>query len=265
MGGHGGLNILPQKRWNVYNFDNREKVRKDEEAAAREEQIKREQSRKRDTEVRLERLRTSRGLAPTIQPRESEPEPKTEPKAEPEIQVEAEAGDPGHINLFKGIKIFDPIRVPKRDIEGEKEEFKMKSKKLKLRKEPGESSIRPVGPEDEKYRLGYGIAGKGVHLPWYVQNKKLNGNVDDDDDVGGVKGENSGGDRKGEKRKKTLEELREERLKRERKEKEREMALRHPKQSRVEAFGSSRYHSDLVQTSDARIPSNLELSALLTP
>jgi len=21
MGGHGGLNILPQKRWNVYNLD----------------------------------------------------------------------------------------------------------------------------------------------------------------------------------------------------------------------------------------------------
>ncbi|PNY04154.1 hypothetical protein L195_g004365 [Trifolium pratense] len=237
MGGHGGLNILPQKRWNVYNFDNREKVRKDEEAAARDEQIKREQSRKRDTEVRLERLRTSRGLAPTI----PEPEPKTEPKAEPEVEVEvkAEAGDPGHINLFEGIKIFDPIRVPKRDIEGEKEELKMKTKKLKLRKEPGESSIRAVGPEDEVYRLGYGIAGKGVQLPWYVQNKKLN---DDDDVGGGVNGENSGGDRRGEKRKKTLEELREERLKRERKEKEREMALRHPKQSRREAFGSSRYY-----------------------
>ncbi|KAL2642980.1 hypothetical protein R1flu_010567 [Riccia fluitans] len=37
MGGHGGLNILPQKRWNVYNFENREKVKRDEEEAAREE------------------------------------------------------------------------------------------------------------------------------------------------------------------------------------------------------------------------------------
>lgn len=27
MGGHGGLNILPQKRWNVYRYDNREKFR----------------------------------------------------------------------------------------------------------------------------------------------------------------------------------------------------------------------------------------------
>ncbi|GMH36451.1 hypothetical protein BSKO_04319 [Bryopsis sp. KO-2023] len=33
MGGHGGLNILPQKRWNVYNQDNRYRVAEDEEKA----------------------------------------------------------------------------------------------------------------------------------------------------------------------------------------------------------------------------------------
>lgn len=234
MGGHGGLNILPQKRWNVYNFDNREKVRKDEEAAAKEEQLKREQSRKRDTEVRLEQLRVAKGLAPTIPPPEAKPKPK--PEAEPEI--EAEAGDLGHINLFKGIKIFDPIPVPKRELVDEKEELKKNYKKLKMRKEPGET-VRAVGPEDEKYKLGYGVAGKGVELPWYVQKKKFN---HDDGDVG-VDGVNGGGDRKGEKRKKTLEELREERLKREKKEKERERALRHPKeQSRRDAVGSDRYY-----------------------
>lgn len=30
MGGHGGLNILPQKKWNVYNYDNRVKVESDQ-------------------------------------------------------------------------------------------------------------------------------------------------------------------------------------------------------------------------------------------
>ena len=34
MGGHGGLNILPQKSWNVYNRDNRQKVERDEAEAA---------------------------------------------------------------------------------------------------------------------------------------------------------------------------------------------------------------------------------------
>ena len=33
MGGHGGLNILPQKKWNVYNHDNRAIVDRDKKAA----------------------------------------------------------------------------------------------------------------------------------------------------------------------------------------------------------------------------------------
>ena len=37
MGGHGGLNILPQKKWNVYNRDNREIVERDEQRARERE------------------------------------------------------------------------------------------------------------------------------------------------------------------------------------------------------------------------------------
>ncbi len=35
MGG-GGLRILPHKSWNVWNYDNRERVRRDEREAQRE-------------------------------------------------------------------------------------------------------------------------------------------------------------------------------------------------------------------------------------
>jgi hypothetical protein len=35
MGGHGGLNILPQKKWNVYNRDNRAVVARDKKEEAR--------------------------------------------------------------------------------------------------------------------------------------------------------------------------------------------------------------------------------------
>jgi hypothetical protein len=37
-GGHGGLNILPHKSWHVWNFEARERVQRDEEAAQAEEQ-----------------------------------------------------------------------------------------------------------------------------------------------------------------------------------------------------------------------------------
>lgn len=204
MGGHGGLNILPQKRWNVYNYENREKVRRDEEEAAREEQLKREQARKRDAEFRLERLRTARGLAPLNKPQEPD---ESEPKS-------------GHINLFEGIKIFDPIKGSENDSAVERDG----SKKKKMKKEDGKPKI--VTPEDEKYRLGYGIVGKGVKLPWYLQrpNDDVNGGSISDDD--------HHKDEKKRSEKKTLEELREERLKREKREKERERALMREKQQR---------------------------------
>lgn len=198
MGGHGGLNILPQKRWNVYNYENREKVRRDEEAAAKEEQLKREQARKRDAEFRLEQLRTARGLAPSIQPSGPADTDK----------------NPGHINLFEGIRVFDPVKVSDHASGGGKDE----SRRKKMRKE---EAPRVVSAEDEKYRLGYGVAGKGTKLPWYLEKRgRSDEHVErvevEDGSSRGLKedsGKKSG--------KKTLEELREERLRREGKEKER--------------------------------------------
>ncbi|KAF8082620.1 hypothetical protein N665_0818s0035 [Sinapis alba] len=240
MGGHGGLNILPQKRWNVYNFDNREKVRKDEEAAAKEEQIQREEARKRDAQSRLEVLRNVRGLAPLKRPSpEAEKGKDAAPASAPASTsttavaaavkiAEPEEPKTGHINLFEGIKIFDPIELPKKDEEkpGEEEDHRRK----KMRKEAAatarasakDAAARAGDPDEEKYRLGYGVAGKGVKLPWYVENKrKYEDSVRREEGAGGYRGEEA----KTKSGKKSLKELREERLKREKVEKERERAL----------------------------------------
>lgn len=229
MGGHGGLNILPQKRWNVYNYDNREKVKRDEEAAAREEQLKQEQSRKRDAEFRLEQLRSARGLAPLIR---GEEQSQSDPTSD-HINVQSEP-TPGHINLFEGIKIFDPIKV----LENEGPEDRDGSKKKKMKKEEVISKV--ITAEDEKYRLGYGLAGKGVKLPWYLQKPS----EDDDGKSEEGNGLSRGGKGEGKKSgKKTLEELREERLRREKKEKERERALIMEKSRRDGGFSRSRPQS----------------------
>lgn len=211
MGGHGGLNILPQKSWNVYNYENREKVRKDEEDAAKEEQLKREQSRKRDAEFRLEQLRSARGLAPLTKPGGSAP------SAQPVEEVVEPEPKSGHINLFDGIKIFDPIEVEGTKKEGAAEKDGFKRKKLKKE----EAAPKVVAPEDEKYRLGYGLAGKGVKLPWYLERRNLDGAQESGND-GSERLQKDEGRKNG---KKTIEELREERMKRERREKERERAL----------------------------------------
>ncbi|XP_076907177.1 uncharacterized protein LOC143563545 [Bidens hawaiensis] len=212
MGGHGGLNILPQKRWNVYNFDNREKVRKDEEQAAKQEQISREQSRKRHTEHRIQQLRQARGLAPAS----SEPVPLPEAKPDPLPEADPEPKS-RHINLFEGIRFLDPVVI-------NNNKRKMSSgddKQLKRMKKEVEAA-KAVLPEDEKYRLGYGVAGKGVKVPWYLEKR-----VSGDEGVGG----GGNGDECGSEtvtksnRKKSVEELREERLKREGREKERKRAL----------------------------------------
>ncbi|KAH7687686.1 CBF1-interacting co-repressor CIR N-terminal domain-containing protein [Dioscorea alata] len=195
MGGHGGLNILPQKRWNVYNYENREKVRKDEEAAAKEEQLKREQSRRRDAELRLERLRQARNL----------PNPNPNPK--PSYSH--------HINLFESLPDFNFESQPKtKKIEDERP----RDLKKRRREEPP-----AVGPEEEKYKLGYGLVGKGVKAPWYVSGASLFSSEDGDGGRGSVNGAETSTKKSGGK--KTIEEMREERMRREKREKEKEIKL----------------------------------------
>ncbi|XP_059275975.1 uncharacterized protein LOC132030377 [Lycium ferocissimum] len=223
MGGHGGLNILPQKRWNVYNFDNREKVKKDEEEAAKEEQLKQAQSRKRDSEYRLEQLRQARGLQSSSSARSPQSSSKHDRHTEEKVQKK----DSNHINLFEGIRIFDPVNKVEDDEEKNGRNNNKRAKKV----EPP----RVITAEDEVYRLGYGIVGKGTKLPWYMEKPKddeKSDNEDNDDYSRPVKKSNNG--------KKTVEELRKERLDRERKEKGRERALLMDKNRRDGGFSRRR-------------------------
>ena len=57
MGGHGGLNILPQKKWNVYNYDNREKVMKDREAIKVELNKRKQKERSHNLKIAAEELK----------------------------------------------------------------------------------------------------------------------------------------------------------------------------------------------------------------
>jgi hypothetical protein len=73
MGGHGGLNILPQKSWNVYNREARVKVEKDErEFAGKQEQTaKRLQSIELESRVSKMRRKTPNSEHPAAAPLEA--------------------------------------------------------------------------------------------------------------------------------------------------------------------------------------------------
>ncbi|XP_020583980.1 leukocyte receptor cluster member 1 homolog [Phalaenopsis equestris] len=200
MGGHGGLNILPQKKWNVYNYENREKVRQDEAAAAREEQLKREQSRRRDLEFRIERLREARGL------------PNSTSVSSSSKSSTAEA-DSRHINLFDGLTGFSSLAgVEESGCSGMKkarevaEDAGSKSSKKRRR----EDAPVKVPPEDEKYKLGYGLVGKGVQAPWYASKPSFLSSDDVDEGADGRRSLEAGLNGAGKKSggRKTIEELR---------------------------------------------------------
>eukprot|EP00918_Siedleckia_nematoides_P022500 GHVU01048491.1.p1 GENE.GHVU01048491.1~~GHVU01048491.1.p1 ORF type:complete len:335 (-),score=80.01 GHVU01048491.1:1550-2554(-) len=61
MGGHGGLNILPQKRWHVYRWDNRLKVEKDERHAKEKADRKKRKCREEASTDRIRQLKRRAG------------------------------------------------------------------------------------------------------------------------------------------------------------------------------------------------------------
>lgn len=64
MGGHGGLNILPQKKWNVYNYDNRAIVDKDKKEAAAKKRAEYERNRQNGLQGKLDVLKEEMGIVP---------------------------------------------------------------------------------------------------------------------------------------------------------------------------------------------------------
>ena len=72
MGGHGGLNILPQKKWNVYNYDNRAIVEKDKKQAAAKRRAEYEKNRSGGLQGKIDVLLEEQGIKKTENKEEAE-------------------------------------------------------------------------------------------------------------------------------------------------------------------------------------------------
>eukprot|EP00198_Chlamydomonas_reinhardtii_P001948 XP_001691284.1 predicted protein [Chlamydomonas reinhardtii] len=167
MGGHGGLNILPQKRWNVYNRDNRLKVAQDEAKAQAKEDEARERHEQAEREHRHALLlRRAGGDAGLELGGGAEGDGAAAAATD---QEGAEAGGSGaadgqpdkkleHINFWK--------------------EQETKLQHPENEKEQREAAKRRGNPDfytsdakfDERFALGYGIIGGDK--PWYAQPLK---------------------------------------------------------------------------------------------
>lgn len=211
MGGHGGLNILPQKRWNVYRQDNREKVRQDEEKHAEEIEKQRKKQVLYDGEIRrsllLERVKEKK----KVEGNDTCDLPTGE--AQP-VEV-AEETFAGHINLFEGLVEFREGKV-----DGERERGGMVA-----RSSVGvDVTAGKKKEEDIKFSLGYGAKGEKGEEPWYAQKGSIYRSQSGTCESGSVslkKRASMDTERNAVKRRKTTEELRQERFQRERCERER--------------------------------------------
>eukprot|EP00271_Cylindrocystis_brebissonii_P006019 TRINITY_DN18549_c0_g1_i1.p1 TRINITY_DN18549_c0_g1~~TRINITY_DN18549_c0_g1_i1.p1 ORF type:complete len:290 (-),score=76.72 TRINITY_DN18549_c0_g1_i1:662-1531(-) len=160
MGGHGGLNILPQKRWNVYNFDNREKVKKDEEEQAEKDQQEKEECQQREGELR--RLNLLNRAAKRRRVEESHEIGVSSSHAE---ASSSSLGLPAeeklqHINLFEGFVEVGGMGAGNGSAQAN-------SKSGKERKVP------KAKEEDITHSLGFGALGKKGEQPWYLKASQL--------------------------------------------------------------------------------------------
>ena len=100
MGGHGGLNILPQKTWNVYRRDNREKVEKDEELL-QEYKRKNAQNKLSDTIKHKTKLQLSdQELFKQAKLDKKHKEKQTREEIKEMLKDTSMTGNDGHFNLF---------------------------------------------------------------------------------------------------------------------------------------------------------------------
>ncbi|GLI62133.1 hypothetical protein VaNZ11_004696, partial [Volvox africanus] len=160
MGGHGGLNILPQKRWNVYNRENRLKVSQDEAKAGKQEEEARRRHGQAEREHRRQLLlrRASGGDSP---------------RGEVLGGGELTAAAPEHINFWKEeeAKLQHP------------ENQKQQRDELKRRGNP--DFYTSDAKFDAGFALGYGLLAE---KPWYTQAQKPEDRADSGRQTGATAG-----------------------------------------------------------------------------
>eukprot|EP00200_Dunaliella_tertiolecta_P001164 CAMPEP_0202363934 /NCGR_PEP_ID=MMETSP1126-20121109/15529_1 /ASSEMBLY_ACC=CAM_ASM_000457 /TAXON_ID=3047 /ORGANISM="Dunaliella tertiolecta, Strain CCMP1320" /LENGTH=741 /DNA_ID=CAMNT_0048958447 /DNA_START=240 /DNA_END=2465 /DNA_ORIENTATION=+ len=171
MGGHGGLNILPQKRWNVYNRENRFKVAQDEAKAKEAEDAEEERHQQAEREYRHQTL-MQRARKRTLGLEGEEEVAMQGELPPPELGAASVDGLPStlllqgeggaaapieHINFWKEEEISN-LNAQHPEVE---------AAKLEEARKRGKADFYTMDPKfDERFQLGYQMAGE---KPWYAK------------------------------------------------------------------------------------------------
>jgi hypothetical protein len=169
MGGHGGLNILPQKKWNVYGRENRLRVARDE--AAREEEQARLESRRdvAESEHRLsilkKRARLKYGGAASVNLdclERSLGKSDAIDKERASILQESPSilSGPTETNALE-----NGVKNPQRAAE----------ERLERRRRGNPATQTSDAKFDQRFRFGAGLEadGENGHLPWYATSRPV--------------------------------------------------------------------------------------------
>ena len=180
MGGHGGLNILPQKSWHVYRRDNVSKVEKDEAEAKAKEDAEKTKHENEEREYRRQLLLLRRGAGRhadspceggatadlTHSPDHALPGPSSTfavasgPEGGQIMKAPAaEPAAPQHINFWSEDEARMKAEHP--DNVAEKKDAALKRGK--------EEFYTSDAKFDERFKLGYGLVGEQVCVD-HVQN-----------------------------------------------------------------------------------------------
>ena len=167
MGGHGGLNILGHKSWNVYGKKQRKRVRDDESKQEQEQQRKREEEARRASAARLRTLRSrargspspesseadvrGQGLAPARNERVRFRVSEDGEKAMPRAAAHAHSAPQAHVDLFSVETVASPS----------------KKRPKKAKNEEDLRALRRVHPT-----IFFSEAGQAAASPWYAKRKR---------------------------------------------------------------------------------------------
>lgn len=168
MGGHGGLNILPQKKWNVYGRENRLRVARDE--AAREEEQARLESRRdvAESEHRLsilkKRARLKYGGAGSV----------NLDRLEGSLG-KSDAIEKGSANLLERSSALPEPTETNTLENGVKNPQRAAEERLERRSRGDPATQTSDAKFDQRFKFGAGLAtdGKNGHLPWYATSRPL--------------------------------------------------------------------------------------------